>query len=390
MKPSTSFGFIALLMALVLLATMKIQYEHLKMDLQRYSSTASPRVLRSELEGLPRGIVEATSDMDLKPLSTISRSKDRSNNYSALLAMAVGISQKENVDRIVSKVHTRSHTFVVSSERSFFITRIANTYNACCLAQFLMENFAVILFHYDGNVDGWHDLEWSNKAIHILARSQTKWWFAKRFLHPDVVSVYDYIFLWDEDLGVENFHPGRYLEIMSSEELEISQPALDPELSSDIHHRITVRNKLVKVHRRVYGLRGSVNCTDESKGPPCTGWVEGMAPVFSRAAWRCVWHLIQNDLIHGWGLDMKLGYCAQGDRTRKVGVIDSEYVVHQGIPSLGGLSVRKERGRPMDLRIQIRRQSTAELKKFKERWNQAVREDDEWTDPFDDFARENV
>ncbi|XP_020112654.1 uncharacterized protein LOC109727153 isoform X2 [Ananas comosus] len=358
MKPSTSFGFIALLMALVLLATMKIQYEHLKMDLQRYSSTASPRVLRSELEGLPRGIVEATSDMDLKPLSKISRSKDRSNNYSALLAMAVGISQKENVDRIVSK--------------------------------FLMENFAVILFHYDGNVDGWHDLEWSNKAIHILARSQTKWWFAKRFLHPDVVSVYDYIFLWDEDLGVENFHPGRYLEIMSSEELEISQPALDPELSSDIHHRITVRNKLVKVHRRVYGLRGSVNCTDESKGPPCTGWVEGMAPVFSRAAWRCVWHLIQNDLIHGWGLDMKLGYCAQGDRTRKVGVIDSEYVVHQGIPSLGGLSVRKERGRPMDLRIQIRRQSTAELKKFKERWNQAVREDDEWTDPFDDFARENV
>lgn len=39
---------------------------------------------------------------------------------------------------------------------------------------------------------------------------------------------------------------------------------------------------------------------------------------------------------------------------------------------------------------QIRRQSTAELKKFKERWNQAAREDDEWTDPFDDFARENV
>lgn len=31
----------------------------------------------------------------------------------------------------------------------------------------------------------------------------------------------------------------------------------------------------------------------------------------------------------------------QGDRTQKVGVIDSEYVVHQGIPSLGGLSVRK-------------------------------------------------
>jgi len=32
-------------------------------------------------------------------------------------------------------------------------------------------------------------------------------WFAKRFLHPDVVAPYEYIFVWDEDLGVENFDP---------------------------------------------------------------------------------------------------------------------------------------------------------------------------------------
>ena len=30
-------------------------------------------------------------------------------------------------------------------------------------------------------------------------------WYAKRFLHPDVVSAYEYIFIWDEDLGVEHF-----------------------------------------------------------------------------------------------------------------------------------------------------------------------------------------
>ena len=34
-------------------------------------------------------------------------------------------------------------------------------------------------------------------------------WFAKRFLHPDIVSEYAYIFLWDEDLGIENFNVGR-------------------------------------------------------------------------------------------------------------------------------------------------------------------------------------
>ena len=34
-------------------------------------------------------------------------------------------------------------------------------------------------------------------------------WFAKRFLHPDIVAEYDYIFLWDEDLDVEHFDPKR-------------------------------------------------------------------------------------------------------------------------------------------------------------------------------------
>lgn len=30
-------------------------------------------------------------------------------------------------------------------------------------------------------------------------------WYAKRFLHPDIVAPYDYIFIWDEDLGVDDF-----------------------------------------------------------------------------------------------------------------------------------------------------------------------------------------
>ena len=34
--------------------------------------------------------------------------------------------------------------------------------------------------------------------------------FAKRFLHPSIVAPYDYVFLWDEDLGVENFTAEAY------------------------------------------------------------------------------------------------------------------------------------------------------------------------------------
>lgn len=71
---------------------------------------------------------------------------------------------------------------------------------------------------------------------------------------------------------------------------------------------------------------------------------------------------LQNDLIHAWGLDIQLGYCSQvtfslffywlpfrtwlvilnrvetsiqGDRVKKVGVVDAEYVVHMALPTLG-------------------------------------------------------
>ncbi|KAJ6416538.1 hypothetical protein OIU84_002406 [Salix udensis] len=349
------------------------------------------------LGGLPHGIIQASADLELKPLwsTSSSRSKADPSTCRVLLAIPVGIKQKDNVNHIVQK--------------------------------FLPENFTVILFHYDGKVDGWWDLDWSNEVIHIAAKNQTKWWFAKRFLHPAVVSVYDYIFLWDEDLGVEHFNPGRYLKIVRYEGLEISQPALDPN-STEIHHRITIRARTKKFHRRVYERRGSTKCSDVSEGPPCTGFVEGMAPVFSRSAWYCAWHLIQNDLVHGWGMDMKLGYCAQllgvhnfwlnganrvifrtkkvagkvagsmaiakGDRTKKVGVVDSEYIVHKGIQTLGGHGppgrkasnteelAKKHSATGMDPRMEIRRQSTWELQIFKDRWNRAVKDDKNWVDPF--------
>jgi hypothetical protein len=128
-------------------------------------------------------------------------------------------------------------------------------------------------------------------------------------MHPDIVEQYNYIFLWDEDLGVENFNASRYVQIMQEDGMEISQPALDP--ASTIHHGITVRKLDSRSHKRFFKTRGTTGCTKERDGPPCTGWVEIMAPVFSRAAWRCIWHMIQNDLVHGWGIDFKVGYCAQ-------------------------------------------------------------------------------
>ncbi|KAL4304458.1 hypothetical protein GQ457_10G015160 [Hibiscus cannabinus] len=258
----------------------------------------------------------------------------KENTSTSLLAVAVGIKQKDLVDKLVMK--------------------------------FLSNNgFVVMLFHYDGIVDEWKQFEWCDKVIHVSARNQTKWWFAKRFLHPDIVSEYSYIFLWDEDLGVENFRPEVYVSIIEHEGLEISQPALDRS-KSEVHHQITARERKSIVHsvydsccRRTFKNHAKgKRCDDHSKDPPCTGWIEMMAPVFSRAAWRCVWYMVQNDLIHAWGIDMQVGYCAQGDRTDNIGIVDAEYVVHHNRPSLGDDNVEKHvKGRRLDKQFCKRRTS---------------------------------
>jgi hypothetical protein len=48
--------------------------------------------------------------------------------------------------------------------------------NHLCWAQFPLSNFTTMLFHYDGVVDQWHDLPWSNQSIHIVGLHQTKWY----------------------------------------------------------------------------------------------------------------------------------------------------------------------------------------------------------------------
>jgi hypothetical protein len=84
------------------------------------------------------------------------------------------------------------------------------------------------------------------------------------------------------------------------------------------------------------------------------------------------WGMVQNDLVHAWGLDYKLGYCAQGDRALKVGVVDSEYVLHRGLPMLGGTQ-----GKAAAFGVAVRRRSHAEMQILDTRWNEAAA----WTDP---------
>ncbi|KZV25733.1 hypothetical protein F511_04794 [Dorcoceras hygrometricum] len=235
---------------------------------------------------LPRGIISSTTDLEMLPLRGPPRKK-KSRCPTNLLAVAVGIKHKKNVNEIVKK--------------------------------FALTDFALMLFHYDGTLDGWNDLEWSKKAIHVSAINQTKWWFAKRFLHPDVVAHYDYIFLWDEDLGVENFHAQRYLSVIKEEGLHVSQPAINP-AKSHVHYKPTAEKATSNVH----------------------GFTEMMAPVFSKTSWRCAWYMIQqNDMDFPLGLSYQLGHCAQGNKTTNIGIVDTEYLVQRDLPTFGGSAAKE-------------------------------------------------
>ncbi|CAD6335295.1 unnamed protein product [Miscanthus lutarioriparius] len=58
-----------------------------------------------------------------------------------------------------------------------------------------------------------------------------------------------------------------------------------------------------------------------------------MAPLFGREAWACVWRMVQNDLVHGWGLDWNFWRCVD-DPEAQIGVVDAQFVVHRGVATL--------------------------------------------------------
>ncbi|CAN6181635.1 unnamed protein product [Urochloa humidicola] len=247
-------------------------------------------------ERLPPKIVVAETDLHMRRLWGDPRQDTPARKY--LLTMTVGYSEKANVNATIHK--------------------------------FSGEEFDVMLFHYDGRTNEWDgEFAWSKDAIHVSARKQSKWWYAKRFLHPSVVAPYDYIFLWDEDLdAAHTFDAAEYVRLIRKHGLEISQPGLDATRGKKTYDMTTRRE----------GGSGEVHKTAGDSCPdvhrrPCSGFVEVMAPVFSREAWACAWHMVPNDLVHGWGLDLNFWRCVE-DPEEQMGVVDAQYVAHRGVPTL--------------------------------------------------------
>ncbi len=185
-----------------------------------YSSRPSTRNQRALFSHAPR----TTRCARAPAAGRGSPNDDPAQTQRFLLALSVGAKQLSIVDSLVSK--------------------------------FDLRDFVIVLFHYDGRLDAWNELPWASKAIHasngdsrlngtplfvhaavhhaacitqcttlaspvprcadrhplhmqVCVAKQSKWWFARRFLHPSVVGHFELVFVWDEDIGGEHFDAAR-------------------------------------------------------------------------------------------------------------------------------------------------------------------------------------
>lgn len=117
-----------------------------------------------------------------------------------------------------------------------------------------------------------------NSLLIILWYLVDSRWYAKRFLHPAIVDCYEYIFIWDEDLGLEHFDAEkwesilfvdmvtflchcmpcdkmvhlsfyRYIELVKKHGLEISQPGVQSERK--ILWQLTKKRNNSVVHKSI-------------------------------------------------------------------------------------------------------------------------------------------
>jgi hypothetical protein len=115
----------------------------------------------------------------------------------ALLAMPVGAEAAERVDALVNA--------------------------------FGFEHFDFMFFVYDAEEPGgvWEEYMWYNRVKFVYMPKTGKWSYAKRFMSPDVVHDYEFIFFWDDDIALTSgVNPTQYLSLVQRLGIEISQPVV--------------------------------------------------------------------------------------------------------------------------------------------------------------------
>ena len=158
--------------------------------------------------------------------------------------------------------------------------------------------------------------------VQVISDRGYKWQLALRHLHPDVVAEYDFIFFWDDDLEAREFDPLRFVRIMRANRLNMAQPALTSPFG--LSHAVTKHRPCPPP------LRGSDGASFPIVGR-LTNFVEVMAPVFTRDAWKEFYAYLDPTNRSGWGYD----YIP----VSRKGIVDVMPIIHtRPVQSMNGAS----------------------------------------------------
>ncbi|KAJ3357213.1 hypothetical protein GGF32_001141 [Allomyces javanicus] len=161
--------------------------------------------------------------------------------------------------------------------------------------RFGLDNFAFIICHWDNAT--WTEFDWYAHVTSVRAARQSKFWYSKRFIPPEVAMAYESIWMFDDDLMLEpGWDPAEFVRNMIKYNIQFAQPSLS---------------------KGEHGMQGTVvKRVENSPLGHFTNFVEMMGPVISRGAYTCAWQLIPWDTSSSWGVDISwypicgaLGYC---------------------------------------------------------------------------------
>ncbi len=143
------------------------------------------------------------------------------------------------------------------------------------------------------------------KRCTIIREKGSRWYFMKKYATPQLCLNYQYIFVWPDDIDIEDFSCQNFISIMTRNNLQVAQPALTQR--SHASHNLTIKDKSRKIGRYV-------------------DFVEIMVPVFTAESWSIFWHYIDPEKNPwGWGNDeLSRSLCGYTN----MGIIDCESVTH--------------------------------------------------------------
>lgn len=108
-----------------------------------------------------------------------------------------------------------------------FVGGAARERVARALASFPPERFSLMVFVYDDSE--WGGEPWAHRATIVHVRGQMKWWYVKRFLHPELVAGYEYLLLLDDDVALApSFDADGFVGVLREHAVGLGQPAHAP------------------------------------------------------------------------------------------------------------------------------------------------------------------